>query len=132
MGSSTETSAYGPTRNPLIQRACGRLVGRLGRPVAAEMTPLALARTPVVRFANRRRSAAWWSEADLRFGVALRTHRFFEFARSDGPLATNAADAALLLEVIAGHDPMDSTSLPSRRRYCSRTLTTGSRANASA
>ncbi len=37
-----------------------------------------------------------------------------------GPLAGSVADAAALLEVVAGHDPADSTSLPSRRRMSRR------------
>lgn len=44
-------------------------------------------------------------------------HGTFEFAASldhVGPMARSAADAALLLSVIAGHDPLDATSLPGR------------------
>src|SRR5215203_892926 len=78
MGSSTENSAFGPTRNPHdVRRVPGGSSGGSAAAVAAGFAPLAFA-----------------SSLD-----------------QVGPFARTVGDAALLLEVIAGHDPMDSTSL---------------------
>ena len=124
MGSSNETSYYGPVRNPWdVQSVPG---GSSGGSAAAVAARLAAGATGTDTGGSIRQPAALSGICGLKptYGVVSR-YGMIAFASSldqGGPLARSAADLALLLNVMAGHDPRDSTSLQRQREDYTREL----------
>ncbi len=113
MGGSNENSAFKVTRNPWdLARIPGGSSGGAAAAVAADMAPLSVGTDTG---GSIRQPAGLCGVTGLkptygrvsRFGLVA----FASSLDQIGPLARTAADAALLLEVLAGHDPLDSTSI---------------------
>ncbi|MBO0677303.1 Asp-tRNA(Asn)/Glu-tRNA(Gln) amidotransferase subunit GatA [Mycolicibacterium sp. S2-37] len=113
MGSSTENSAYGPTRNPWdTDRVPGGSGGGSAAALAAFQAPLAIGTDTG---GSIRQPAALTSTVGVKptYGTVSRYGLIACASSLDqgGPCARTVLDTALLHEVIAGHDPKDSTSV---------------------
>lgn len=113
MGSSTENSAYGPTRNPWdLSRIPGGSGGGSSAALAAFEAPLAIGTDTG---GSIRQPAAVTGTVGVKptYGAVSR-YGLVAFSSSldqAGPCARTVLDTAYLHEVIAGYDPMDSTSI---------------------
>ncbi len=114
MGSSTEYSAYGPTYNPWdLTRIPGGSGGGSAASLAAYEAPLAIG-TDTGGSLRQPGAVTGTVGAKPTYGGTSR-YGLIAFSSSldtPGPCARTVLDAALLHEVIAGHDPRDSTSIP--------------------
>lgn len=113
MGSSTENSAYGPTRNPWdLDRTPGGSSGGSSAAVAAFEAPLSIGTD--TGGSIRQPAAVTGIVGHKPTYGAVSRYGLIAFSSSldqAGPFGRTVLDAALLHEVIAGHDPCDSTSL---------------------
>lgn len=113
MGSSTEHSAYGPTRNPWdLERIPGGSGGGSAAALAAFEAPLAIGTDTG---GSIRQPAAVTGTVGVKptYGAVSRYGLVALASSLDqaGPCARSVGDAALLYAAIAGHDPRDSTSI---------------------
>ena len=114
MGSSTENSAYGPTRNPWdLDRIPGGSGGGSAAALAAFEAPLAIG-TDTGGSIRQPAAVTGTVGAKPTYGGVSRYGLIALASSLDqaGPCARTVLDAALLHEAIAGHDPRDSTSIP--------------------
>jgi aspartyl-tRNA(Asn)/glutamyl-tRNA(Gln) amidotransferase subunit A len=114
MGSSTEYSAYGPSRNPWdLARIPGGSGGGSAAAIAAYEAPLAIG-TDTGGSIRQPGAVTGTVGSKPTYGGTSR-YGLIAFSSSldtPGPCARTVEDTALLHAVIAGHDPMDSTSIP--------------------
>jgi aspartyl-tRNA(Asn)/glutamyl-tRNA(Gln) amidotransferase subunit A len=115
-GSSTETSDYGPSKNPWdISRAPGGSSGGSAAAVSAGLAPAAIGSETA---GSIRQPSSWCGVIGLkptygrisRYGVIAMGSSF----DCPGPMTTSVEDAALLLSVMAGKDKQDATSSPEK------------------
>ena len=114
MGSSTEYSAYGPSRNPWdLERIPGGSGGGSSSAISGHLAPLAIGSDTggSIRFPAAVTGSVG---AKPTYGAVSRYGAIALASSLDqiGPVTNTVLDAALLQDVIAGHDPHDSTSLP--------------------
>ena len=129
MGSSTEHSGYHPTKNPWdVSRAPGGSGGGSAAAVAAKQAPLALGSDTG---GSIRQPGAFTGTVGVkptyggvsRYGVIALASSLDQV----GPVSRTVRDSALLHDVIAGHDPLDSTSIPSAWTSMTEAADTGGR-----
>ena len=121
MGSSNETSAFGPVINPWRSRGSNRPLapgGSSGGSASAVAANLALGATATDTGGSIRQPASLTGTVGIkptygrcsRWGIVA----FASSLDQAGPIAKTVADAAILLTSMSGHDAKDSTSLPAQ------------------
>jgi aspartyl-tRNA(Asn)/glutamyl-tRNA(Gln) amidotransferase subunit A len=119
MGSSNETSAFGPVINPWRSRASNKPLtpgGSSGGSASSVAANLALAATATDTGGSIRQPASLTGTVGIkptygrcsRWGIVA----FASSLDQAGPLARTVEDAAIMLRSMSGHDPKDSTSIP--------------------
>lgn len=112
-GSSTETSDYGPTKNPYdLTRVPGGSSGGSAAAVSAYLSPVAIGSETA---GSIRQPAAWSGVVGLKPTYG-RVSRYGVIAMGSsldcpGPITRTVEDAALILKVVAGKDPYDATTV---------------------
>ncbi len=124
-GSSTETSQFGPTKNPWdLGRLPGGSSGGSAAAIAAELAPLAIGSETA---GSIRQPAAWCGVTGFKPSYG-RVSRYGVIAMasstdSPGPITRNVKDAALITSIISGQDPYDATSSPRETEKYENNLT---------